>query len=95
MSVSFDFVPSLEWHLGTSGGAPATASDFSDVLSNLTGLFIRGEYSTGLVETPGLDNARLIGVSAVPEPSSLGLMAIAAVGIVRLRQSRRNRDATA
>jgi hypothetical protein len=74
-SVSLGFTPSSGWHVGTSGGALATASDFANVLGDLTGLFIRGEYTTGLVESPGLDNVRLAGVSAgVPEPGSLVLL---------------------
>jgi hypothetical protein len=89
MTVNVDFVPSTEWRVGTSNGALATLGDFGNVLSNLSGLFIRGEYTTGLIETPGLDNAALIGVSAaVPEPSTLVMMAIAAVTIVSLRRSR-------
>jgi hypothetical protein len=82
MSVNLAFVPSGEWHVGTSSGALATAADFGNVLGNLSGLFIRGEYTTGLTETPGLDNVRLAGVSAVPEPSALAMMTLAGVTIV-------------
>jgi hypothetical protein len=86
MSVNLDFVPSTEWHVGTSNGALATAVDFGNVLGNLSGLFIRGEYTTGLVESPGLDNVRLAGVSAaVPEPSTLTMMALAGVTLVMFR----------
>jgi hypothetical protein len=46
MTVNLDFVPSTEWHVGTSHGALATAADFGNVLGNLSGLFIRGEYTT-------------------------------------------------
>jgi hypothetical protein len=89
MSVSLDFVPSTEWHVGTSNGALATAADFGNVLGNLSGLFIRGEYTTGLIEAPGLDNVRLAGVSTpVPEPSTLTMMAIAGVTVVIFRRSR-------
>jgi hypothetical protein len=92
MSVNLDFVPSTEWHVGTSNGALATAADFSRVLGNLSGLFIRGEYTTGLVETPGLDNVRLAGVSQpVPEPSALAMMAIGVVTVATFRRSRQKR----
>ena len=47
MTVNLDFVPSTGWHVGTSNGALATAADFGTVLGNLTGLFIRGEYTPG------------------------------------------------
>jgi PEP-CTERM motif len=89
--VNLDFVPSTEWHVGTSNGALATAADFGNVLGNLSGLFIRGEYTTGLTETPGLDNVMLAGVSAtVPEPSTLRMMAIAVVTVVMFRRSRQS-----
>jgi Laminin B (Domain IV)/PEP-CTERM motif len=96
-SVSLDFVPSTEWHVTTSNGALATAADFSNVLGDLSGLFIRGEFTTGLVETPGLDNVRLVGASApVPEPGTFSMMGIAGVTVVTMfRQSRRNRHARA
>jgi hypothetical protein len=86
MSVNLDFVPSTEWRVGTSNGALATAADFGNVLGNLSGLFIRGEYTTGLIETPGLDNVTLIGVpTTVPEPSALAMMTIAVVAVVMFR----------
>ena len=93
MSVNLAFVPSGEWHVGTSSGALATAADFGNVLGNLSGLFIRGEYTTGLTETPGLDNVRLAGVSAVPEPSALAMMTLAGVTIVIYRRCRQKRRA--
>jgi hypothetical protein len=96
MGVNLDFVPSTEWHVGTSSGALATASDFANVLGNLSGLFIRGEYSTGLVESPGLDNVDLAGVSApVPEPGTLAMMAVAGVTIMMFRRHRQNRHGRA
>jgi hypothetical protein len=83
MSVNLDFVPSTEWRVGTSNGALATAADFGNVLGNLSGLFIRGEFTTGLIEAPGLDNVTLTGVTtAVPEPSTLAMMTIAGVAVV-------------
>jgi hypothetical protein len=86
-SVNLDFVPSTEWHVGTSNGALATAGDFDNVLGNLSGLFIRGEFTTGLIETPGLDNVNLAGVSApVPEPSALAMMAVAGVTVVMFQR---------
>jgi hypothetical protein len=92
MTVNLDFVPSTEWRVGTSNGALATAADFGKVLGNLSGLFIRGEYTTGLIETPGLDNVTLTGVSnAVPEPSSLAMMTIAVVAGVAVVMIRNRR----
>jgi hypothetical protein len=91
MSVHLDFVPSTEWRVGTSSGALATAADFANVLANLSGLFIRGEYTTGLVETPGLDNVRLAGV---PEPSTLTMLAIAGVTLAIIQQRRQARHAS-
>jgi hypothetical protein len=70
---SLTFTPSASWHVNTTGGALATAADFQTVLANLNGLYIRGEYTNGLVENPGLDNVRLLGVTAVPEPGPLVL----------------------
>src|SRR5262249_5167741 len=92
-TVNLDFVPSTEWHVSTSGGALATASDFANVLGNLSGIFIRGEFSIGLVESPGLDNVTLVGaVASVPEPSSLVMMALPGVAVVMLRTRRQKRE---
>ena len=94
--VNLDFVPSAEWHVGTSSGALATATDFSNVLGHLTGLFIRGEFTTGVVETPGLDNVSLEGVSApVPEPHSMAIVVLAGVTVVMFQRVARNRYARA
>jgi hypothetical protein len=89
--VSLDFLPSTEWHVGTSNGALATAADFANVLGDLSGLFIRGEFTTGLVETPGLDNVRLDGVSApVPEPGTLTMMTLAGITVVLFQRFTRS-----
>jgi Laminin B (Domain IV)/PEP-CTERM motif len=91
-SVNLAFAPSSEWHVSTSNGALATAADFNNVLGNLSGLFIRGEFTIGLIESPGLDNVRLAGAS-VPEPSTLTMMAIGGVAVATFRRSRQNRHA--
>jgi hypothetical protein len=78
------FTPSSSWHVA-EGGALATAADFQGVLGSLAGLYIRGEYDQGGADDTSLDNVRLIVPNgAVPEPSSLALMAIALVPGARL-----------
>jgi hypothetical protein len=84
--VAVGLAPSANWHLGSNSGATPTAGDFQAVLSNLTGLFISGEYTAGLIETPGLDNVKL----SVPEPSSLALLAIGSLAIASLRRCQRH-----
>jgi hypothetical protein len=69
-SVSAVLAPSGQWHVGTTGGSLATVSDFVTVLSNLTGVYIRGEYAIGPDRT-GIDNVQF---SAVPEPGTLALL---------------------
>jgi hypothetical protein len=94
-SVNLDFVPSTDWHVGTSNGALATLADFASALGNLSGLFIRGEYTTGLIETPGLDNVRLAGSTAVPEPSTLTMSVIAVITLVMSQRTRQNHHRSA
>ena len=82
--VEVGLAPSANWHLGSTGGPTPTAADFQTVLANLTGLYISGEYTIGLIETPGLDNVKL----SVPEPAT---MILAVVGLVALTSMARNR----
>lgn len=95
-TVTVQFAPSANWLVGTTAGASATAADFQAVLGNLTGLFIKGEYAFGAEDT-GIDNVRLIGVSAIPEPSTNALLlaGIACVfgGISRTLRLRRPSEA--
>ena len=55
-------------------------AQFLSVLSDLTGLQIRGEFITG-PDNGDLDNVTLGGAS-VPEPSTLTLAGLALLGIV-------------
>jgi hypothetical protein len=79
--------PAAGWTVGTPGGSAATVADFQTVLGNVTGLFIRGEYTVGLNETSGLDNVRLAEASAVPEPGSVGLLGVGLLGIRWMRRA--------
>jgi alkaline phosphatase D len=63
------------WSLGGLGtGGMPTQAQFVQVLSNLTGLQIRGEFFSGF-DTSDLDNVALI--TAIPEASLLPLMGLA------------------
>lgn len=57
------------WTLLPSGGA-ASESDILEVLSDLQGVFIRGEFISG-ADRAGLDNVALRQASAIPEASQL------------------------
>lgn len=79
------------WTRNNMLGAAATAADMQAVLSNLTHIYIRGEYH-GDTDTGYLDNVVLTSAppaAAVPEPSSvlLFLPALAVAGMVRRRRS--------
>lgn len=84
--VTLNFNPSNEWRVNASNGALATAADFQSVLENLTGLYIHGEFTDGLVgvESSGIDNVIL---ANVPVPSAFWLFssAIAVLGLGRKR----------
>ncbi|MBI5770408.1 MAG: immunoglobulin domain-containing protein [Verrucomicrobia bacterium] len=65
--VTVTLAPSAQWHVGSTSGAAATVADFQNVLGNLTGLFIRGEYTDG-PDTTGLDNV-VLGVAPAVAPT--------------------------
>lgn len=65
--VSVPLTPSAQWHVSTTDGALATTTDFQTVFGNLTGLYLRGEYSNG-AETTGLDNV-VLGIAGTSLPA--------------------------
>lgn len=81
-TVSVSLAPSSSWKNGV-GGPLATATDFSDVLGNLTGLYIKGEYTSGVIEITGLDNVNL---QPVPEPATLLALGLGVLAIARKRR---------
>ena len=85
-SVAVLLSPSAQWHLNTTSGALATATDFQNVFANVDGIFIRGEFSTSQIESSGLDN-----VLIVPEPGS-GVLLFAGLGSLLLFRWRRERE---
>lgn len=60
------------WHLGDLSGALASAADIQDALSNVSALYIRGDF-TPLIRgaSSGLDSVVL--ASPVPEPGTAAL----------------------
>ena len=84
-TVNVDLSASSSWHVDTTNGAAPTAEQFADVLANLSGLYIRGEYSD-TVESASLDNVNL---TIVPAPGCLtAAMGFAGVGLIRRRRER-------
>ncbi|TCV88316.1 MULTISPECIES: laminin B domain-containing protein [Methylomonas] len=75
--ISLSLAPSSEWRLGTTDGAFASQSDFHNVLSDLSGLYIHGEYTNGIIETAGLDNVVL---QTVPLPGAFWLFGVGFAG---------------
>lgn len=57
------------WKVGSAGGPPATQAQIQNVLANLTGFRIRGEYQSG-EDTGSLDNV-VFGIPASPAEASL------------------------
>lgn len=76
------------WHLGDLSGALASAADMQSALSNVSALYIRGDYSPLLREaSSGLDSVLL--ASPVPEPGSYALwLAGLLVGASLMRRRR-------
>lgn len=91
-SVTVSFSPSSQWEVGDQNGAQATASDFASVLANLTGLYIRSEYTIGGTEFSGLDSVRLVESSAsvvpLPPASAMAFGTLGLLGVLRLWRRR-------
>lgn len=67
--------PSSNWRLDQAGGPLATLADFNDVFQNLTDFWILAEFTNGIVEVTGLDNASIetLDLADTPEPSTISL----------------------
>jgi hypothetical protein len=83
-SVTVSLSPASAW-LNGIGGPAATVTDFAEVLGNLQGIYIKGEYTVGVVETTGLDNVSL---SSVPEPGSFAVLGLGMALLIRRKRSR-------
>ena len=73
-----------EWRKGDLNGPSPSEAEFRTVLASLSALRISGEYSTPVMETTALDNARLI-----PEPSTLMLLVGGALAFLAYAWGRR------
>lgn len=77
---SIPLVASAGWRVSSLTGPVATEAQFQAALTNLTSLFIRGEFQTG-PDTGSLDN-----VTLVPEPSSAAALALLLAAARRRRR---------
>jgi hypothetical protein len=72
------------WRIGTLNGALAGDDDIQQMLGNLDGLFLAGEFVTPVVETNGLDS---VNFAPVPLPAAVWGM-LGALGALGLRGRR-------
>ncbi len=77
---SFSLTPA-GWLKG-SGGAP-TVAEFQSVLANVDVFAINADWKTAGTDTDGLDE---VSVTAVPEPTTLAVMAIGAAALRRRKR---------
>lgn len=87
---SVDLIADGSWHVGSVGGAVATATDFAGVLGDLKSLRIRGDYRQRM-DTTGLDSVLLLS-APVPEPATAALLL---AGLAVVAQFSRRRSFTA
>ena len=86
VSVSTVVSADLDWRVvgdfadGALSATEATMEDIQAVLADVTGLYIRGEYTNG-GDAMGLDNVNL-----VPTPGALSLLSVAGLLIARRRR---------
>jgi hypothetical protein len=66
------------FRVGNLGGSIVAADAFADVMNDLEGVYLPGEFATGLIETTRLDNVVL-----TPEPGAIGLLLL---GVAALRR---------
>jgi hypothetical protein len=85
---SVTLAPSAAWYVGVIGGTLATSADFASVLSNVSALHIRGDF-TNTGEATGLDSVVLATAAPVPEPASWALLLAGAGAITSLVRRRR------
>lgn len=84
--INLYFTPSSEWRVASVNGAFADNSDFQNVLSNLSGLYIHGEYTAGPYEISGVDNITL---ATVPLPAAFWLFGSALAGLGMMATQRK------
>jgi len=77
-----------ELNLVDSNFTISGSQSFNQIMSNVTDLYIRGEYIVG-GDTEGLDNVRVasaVGGSPVPEPATIFLLGFGLVGLAGFRR---------
>jgi hypothetical protein len=84
-TVTVPLAPTADWHL--VGGSLASAGDFTTVLGNLTGIYIRGEYAFG-PDSTGLDT---VNFAAVPEPETWALLLAGLLALGAVTRRRRSK----
>ena len=81
-TVTVPLAPTPQWLL--LSGSAASSADFTTVLANLTGIYIRGEYAFG-ADSTGLDS---VSFAAVPEPGSWALLVVGLAPVALMARRR-------